>query len=209
MHIEQHKPANLDNKTVRRILGAALKLWSTKGIHGASLRDVAAEAGVAKSLLHYHFASKEHLLLELQDQYFLKVASEVRARLATRRPSVASGLETMDQVFDIVVKWQQSFPFALEIWRASLESAEVRARLVEFELKMQGLFQEGVMSALGPLTGRLRVTPEQLADVLHVAFTGFELRLFLTPDVDRLRRAFEAFKLMVLGVFAPEQGGHA
>jgi AcrR family transcriptional regulator len=194
---ETYKPANLDNKTVRRILGAALKLWSARGIHGASLRDVAAEAGVAKSLLHYHFQSKEHLLLELQDQYFLKVATDIRGRLATRRPSLATGLEMMDEVFDTIVTWQQQFPFALEIWRASLESAEVRARVIAFERKISALFREGVAAALGPLSGKLRISAEQLADVLHVAFTGFELRLFLHPDVERLRRAFDAFKILI------------
>jgi len=208
MMVEHLKSVNLDNKTVRRILAAALDCWTRDGYHGASLMKIAEQAGVAKSLLHYHFSSKEHLLVELQAVYFRRVAADVRARLATRTPSIDSALQTMDQVFEIIVESQTHFPFALEVWRASLHSPEVRARIVEFERDILGLFREGVIAALGPLAGRLRLSPDRLAELLQVVFGGFELRLFLVPDVERLRRVFEDFKMLVqLGVLAPQPGG--
>ena len=124
------KPANLDNKTVRRILAAALELWTREGYHGASLKEIADAAGVAKSLLHYHFASKEHLLSELQAVYFRKVSAEVRERIARRKPSIEGALEVMDEVFEIVIESAKQFPFALEIWRAAQQSPAVRGREV-------------------------------------------------------------------------------
>jgi AcrR family transcriptional regulator len=200
------KRANLDNKTVRRILAAALELWTREGYHGASLKEIADAAGVAKSLLHYHFASKEHLLAELQAVYFRKVSAEVRERIARRKPSVEGALAVMDEVFEIVIESAQQFPFALEIWRAAQQSPAVRERLEAFEREINRLFREGVNAALGPFTSRLRIPPDRMADLLQVAFGGFELRLFLHPDVKKLRRTYEDFKLLVtLG--AIEQGG--
>lgn len=48
-------------ETAARILDAAESLFSVRGYHGVSLRDIAADAGVQVALTHYHFGSKEDL----------------------------------------------------------------------------------------------------------------------------------------------------
>jgi AcrR family transcriptional regulator len=197
------KQVNLDNRTVRRILDAALDLWSRHGYHGASLKDVADAAGVAKSLLHYHFASKEHLLIELQSLYSQKVAQTVREMLAVAAPSPAFALKALDQVFEAVLQQEQHFPFALEVWRASLTNPAVRRRLDAFQQEIRRLFREGVETALGPLKERLAIPPARLAEMLYVAFGGFELHLFLNREPARLKRAYEDFKRLVeMGLLA-------
>jgi AcrR family transcriptional regulator len=202
MPIERYKRVNLENKTVQRILAAALTCWSRDGYHGASLKEIADEAGVAKSLLHYHFASKEHLLIELQSEYSRRVAAQVRRRLSVKKASLRSAFAALDQVWDATVATRDQFPFALEVWRASLQNRAVRARLVEFERELAALFKDGVALALGPLAERLRLPPDRLAALLHVVLAGFELRLFLNRDVAQLRRVFDDFKLLVkLGLF--------
>lgn len=49
------------NKTKRAIFEAAIKIFSTNGYEGATMDDMAQEAGVAKGTLYYHFKSKEEL----------------------------------------------------------------------------------------------------------------------------------------------------
>ncbi|RZL94137.1 MAG: TetR/AcrR family transcriptional regulator [Variovorax sp.] len=51
--------------TPARILEAAERLFSTRGIDGVSLREITAAAGVNSAALHYHFGSKEAVLEEL------------------------------------------------------------------------------------------------------------------------------------------------
>jgi TetR/AcrR family transcriptional regulator, repressor for uid operon len=206
MQTQSYKPANLDNKTVQKILGAALGCWTRAGYHGASLKEIADEAGVAKSLLHYHFASKEHLLIELQSVYSRQVAASVRKRLATETPSLEAGLKALDQVWDAIVATRAQFPFALEVWRASLNNEAVRERMHEFEEELLGLFKEGVVTALGPVAGQLRLPPDRLAEMLQVALCGFELRLFINPDVARLRRVYDDFKMLVQLALLPQGG---
>lgn len=48
-------------ETKRRILAAASKLFIERGYGAASMGDVADEAGVPKSLIQYHFETKEGL----------------------------------------------------------------------------------------------------------------------------------------------------
>ena len=53
-----------------RILAAARRSFATVGFDGASTRQIAAEAGVAQSLLLYHFGSKDALWRAVMDQLF-------------------------------------------------------------------------------------------------------------------------------------------
>lgn len=49
------------NKTKRAIFDSAIKVFSSYGYEGATVDEVAVNAGVAKGTLYYHFKSKEDL----------------------------------------------------------------------------------------------------------------------------------------------------
>jgi AcrR family transcriptional regulator len=57
-------------QTRTRLLEAAETVFSRRGFHGASIDEVAAEAGYSKGAVYSNFASKEDLLLELIDRRF-------------------------------------------------------------------------------------------------------------------------------------------
>ncbi|MBT2210460.1 MULTISPECIES: TetR/AcrR family transcriptional regulator [Actinomadura] len=56
-------------QTRARLLGAAERLWAERGIHGASLDDIAAAAGLTKGAVYSNFAGKTDLLLALLDRF--------------------------------------------------------------------------------------------------------------------------------------------
>src|SRR5258707_5426831 len=51
--------------TRERLLQAADRLWSERGIRGASLEDIARDAAVTKPTLYYYFADKNGLFTEM------------------------------------------------------------------------------------------------------------------------------------------------
>ncbi|MDC0744927.1 TetR family transcriptional regulator [Polyangium mundeleinium] len=56
------RPVKADSETTkRRILEAAGRLFAVHGINGASLRDIAAFAGLSQSLVSHYFGGKEQL----------------------------------------------------------------------------------------------------------------------------------------------------
>ncbi len=57
-----------------QILEAALKLFSSFGYHGTSMRDIAEEAGVSTGNVYHQFPDKESLFRALLDQYFEALA---------------------------------------------------------------------------------------------------------------------------------------
>ncbi len=54
--------------TREEILKAAERVFSSHGYDGTSMRQIAAEAGVAQALLHYHFQNKENLYASIFDR---------------------------------------------------------------------------------------------------------------------------------------------
>ena len=76
-HTAAHEvSADRSAETRTRILDAALREFSAKGLAGARTEQIAAAAGVNKALLYYHFESKEKLYLAA----FERAAEHVRDR---------------------------------------------------------------------------------------------------------------------------------
>jgi TetR/AcrR family transcriptional regulator len=78
-----HKGRNMAGKPVRTreatraaIITAAERVFAEKGFAGASMSAIAAEARVTKSLIHYHFTSKQALWQEIKETQFEEFAVE-------------------------------------------------------------------------------------------------------------------------------------
>jgi TetR/AcrR family transcriptional regulator len=65
--------------TETRILEAAKKVFHRKGFEGARMQEIADEAGINKSLLHYYFRNKENLF----NSVFREALQEIFSRLFT------------------------------------------------------------------------------------------------------------------------------
>jgi TetR/AcrR family transcriptional regulator len=76
--------------TRKRILAAALDLFSELSFDGATTREIAAKAGVTQPLLNYHFSSKDDLWRAAVDGLF----AELNEALTSR----AQGLRGVDEL---------------------------------------------------------------------------------------------------------------
>lgn len=65
-------------ETRTRILDTALRLFRERGFDKTTMRDVAAEAGVATGAAYYYFRSKEELVMA----FYLRTAEEEREQFA-------------------------------------------------------------------------------------------------------------------------------
>lgn len=63
--MDEDPTQSLPADSKERILRAAELEFTSKGFEGASTRDIAAAAGVAQALIHYHFDSKRVLFLAM------------------------------------------------------------------------------------------------------------------------------------------------
>lgn len=75
----------------KAILGAALTLFSQKGVHGTSVDNIAALAEVSKGNLLYYFESKEVLYLSVLRQLLALWLEPLRTFSASQNPAEAIG----------------------------------------------------------------------------------------------------------------------
>jgi len=75
-------PKQVDHEARRRLIAEALwRIASTRGLEGASLRDVAAEAGISLGQLQHYFTSKEEMLAFALDHISALAEQRVRSRV--------------------------------------------------------------------------------------------------------------------------------
>jgi len=71
------KKKDKDKGAEERILAAARKVFTTKGMAGARMQDIADEADINKALLHYYFRDKDKLFevvfMEEAQKFFPKI----------------------------------------------------------------------------------------------------------------------------------------
>lgn len=67
--MERASPPVVANGTASQILDVAERLVQTRGYNGFSYADIAAEVGITKASLHYHFRTKAELGRRLMERY--------------------------------------------------------------------------------------------------------------------------------------------
>ncbi len=75
------------------ILRAAVTVMGEDGYEGASMRDMAARAGVSVAALYYHFPSKHDLLREFLDEAWDVLLARIDRRLANVGPTPTERLD--------------------------------------------------------------------------------------------------------------------
>ncbi len=71
--------------TSNQLLEAALHAFAAEGYHGASMSDMAAQAGIQKSSIYNHYASKEELFLAVVRHVYRRYTEELETVLKTNR----------------------------------------------------------------------------------------------------------------------------
>lgn len=187
-------------ETSTSLLEAAKKVLRQNGHSGLSTRDVAAAAGVPLSQIHYHFGSKQGLMLALFDY--------LNAQLLDRQNAMFH-----DKTLSLSQRWDRACDYLdediasgyvrvlQELIAASWSDPEV-ARVVRaglmgwFELIAAVARQaEQELGGLGPFS------PEEVAALVSSAFIGGESLFLLgaekkgAPVRQSLRRVGDAIRL--------------
>lgn len=84
--VKQIEPNEIETR--ERILDAAEELFANQGYKGASLKAIAAAAGVTGAMINYYFGNKNNLYHAVLDRILQDIGKMVQDVLATGRPAV-------------------------------------------------------------------------------------------------------------------------
>lgn len=75
-----------EQETEEKIFEAARKIFHHRGFFGARMQEIADEAKINKSMLHYYYRSKDHLFKEVFLDSFKKVFPEILKMMGSDVP---------------------------------------------------------------------------------------------------------------------------
>lgn len=190
--------------TRQRLLAAALKHFARRGYAAASVREIVADAGVAKPVLYYHFGSKPGLFKALVES-----AQTERLRLmqaaAARGTHVAERLEAvLNAVFDYSRRHADLMRLAFATAFAPREQLPPEARRLD-KARRNFEFVRDLIAA-GQAAGELRrdCDAEQLAFTLYGQLISHVMLQLLKPRKRPDRQtARQVVRLFLEGAAAP------
>jgi TetR/AcrR family transcriptional repressor of nem operon len=117
--------------TPARILDSAERLVQARGFNGFSYADVAAELGVTKASLHYHFPGKDELGEALIARYAERFASALRS-IEAELPDAPSRLDAYVRLYADVLQGERMCLCGMLAAEYETLAAPLRRRLIGF-----------------------------------------------------------------------------
>lgn len=115
--------------TRRRLLDSAETVFARSGFNGASLEEIAREAGATTGAVYSNFAGKE-------DLFFALFEERIAADVSDYSEIVATGATGEDRLRGVAEHWMRLlrerpayFPLLIEFWAHSIRRPELRERL--------------------------------------------------------------------------------
>lgn len=168
--------------TREKLMSSALHAFARDGLDGASIDQIAAEAGYTKGAFYANFESKDDLCLTLLRERFAQRLAQLRALLADGSDVESQARAAGESFADHLAgdpDWQRLFlQFAL---RASRDDAFRDELLVRY-----GELREGVAELFAARADELGadspLPPRELALMTSVMANGFALERLLDED---------------------------
>jgi AcrR family transcriptional regulator len=177
-------------RTRAALLDAAGRVIAERGLHGASIEAIVAEAGYTGGAFYANFESKEDLFSALLEE---RVFAVWRGMLAHSAPP--SGLPTPRHVGEISAAMNRhpDARWVIQLWLELLANA---GRDERFRQVAAGLWSEArahntrALADAGRTSG---LAPEHLATAMMALETGLTLQHFADPDAVPLELIPELF----------------
>jgi AcrR family transcriptional regulator len=169
--------------TRSRLLEAAARVYARRGFNGATLEEVAAEAGFTKGAVYAHFGSKENLLLALMEEHLTRQVIEQvglfdRERITWERPLAGS-----DRWMEQLEADPDPFRLFVELWVYAQRDERLRARLAEGVQTLRTTFARfATASALDAGLQPPGQASDQFANVMIALGVGLPMLKLIDPE---------------------------
>lgn len=164
------------NQDERRnaIMQAAFTLFGQVGYTKATMKDIAAKAGVAQGLIGYHFSTKETLLVEVVREWMINKG--MKAAFANLDLNVSPG-EILQQGLLHVVEFRKEnpewFTLLISLWTESVNNEKLAKEVLELYKEMKS----GIMEIINRMDLQLDPSEkENLASLIQAVFDGLTLQ---------------------------------
>jgi AcrR family transcriptional regulator len=171
-------------RTREELLVAARKVFMRRGFHGASLEEIADEAGYTKGAVYSNFVDKDALFLAVLEAHY-------DDHVGVYAQMILEEAEDLDAAFVAVSRFMAAAderePTWLPLLGEFVAHASRQERLRREYLRIREGFLDGVATIIEALVERhavtLRVTPIEAARASSVLLRGISAERLLDPEL--------------------------
>lgn len=169
--------------TRRRLLDAAEVVFAQRGFHGASVDEIAREAGATTGALYSNFSGKEDLFLAMFERSAQADVNDYTELFTTQGTPEERVRAVADRWMRILRERPHYFPLVIEFWAYAIREPRLREPLAE---RFQTLRMGGArLIAQGAERHGIPLSPEvaqRLGLLITALGNGLALEKLLDPD---------------------------
>jgi AcrR family transcriptional regulator len=192
--------------TRERLLAAARSVFARGGFHGASVEEIASEAGFSTGALYSNFEGKEDLFLVLMEREIEEHAQEIAAAVRERASVSERAAGGARQWMTMIEREPEALLLFMEFWAYGVRDARVRpkvaARFAQMRQVLTGLIADGVRDFDLELT----IPAEQLAIAIDALADGIARQKLADPDAVPDELMGTVLSLLLAAVTRPAGG---
>jgi AcrR family transcriptional regulator len=171
-------------QTRARLLEAAARVYARRGFTGATLEEVASEAGFTKGAVYGHFGSKENLLLALVEEYLAGQVAEQVALFDRDRATWERPLAGSERWMERLQENPDRFQLFVELWIYAQRDERLLRRLAGGLAALRATFARfAADSSADAGFDAPAGVPEQFANVMLGLGLGLSLLKLTEPEV--------------------------
>ncbi len=168
--------------TRERLLAAARRVFARNGYHGASVEQVASEAGFSTGALYSNFGGKEDLFLALMEREIEAHAREISTAVQARHSVAERATGGARQWMTMIEREPELLLLFMEFWAYGVRDPEMRPRVAEQFGRMRQLLTRLIADGMRDFELELELPAEQLAVTIDALADGIARQKLTDPD---------------------------
>jgi AcrR family transcriptional regulator len=168
--------------TRERLLTAARSVFARNGFHGASVDEVASEAGFSTGALYSNFGGKEDLFLALMEREIEAHAREISAAVQARHSVAERATGGARQWMTMIEREPELLLLFMEFWAYGVRDTDMRPRVAEQFGQMRQLLTGLIADGMRDFELELELPAEQLAVAIDALADGIARQKLTDPD---------------------------
>jgi AcrR family transcriptional regulator len=168
--------------TRERLLGAARRVFARSGFHGASVEEVASEAGFSTGALYSNFTGKEDLFLALMEREINEHAREIAQAVSARESMAERATGGARQWMIMIEREPEVLLLFMEFWAYGVRDARVRPKVAARFAQVRELLTKLIADGVREFDLELDIPAEQLAVAIDALADGIARQKLADPD---------------------------
>ena len=196
-------------RTRAELIDAAAKVFAHRGYNGASVEEIAEEAGYSHGAVYSNFEGKAELFLAVFEDYMaerVRELAETQAALAEDAPLEERARALADQWMDRLTRDPESVVLHMEFIAHSGRDPELAKRFGTRSAAMREAVARYISQFEDEAEAELPVSADDLALVLRALGIGLAVESLVSPDAVR-HDLYGDFVELLVGLM--RQGGSA